>query len=208
MVVNTSAFVGGEPDTRLRFEPGPADGRDVLLDALKYLMSSGDTGGSVPVEISRPLPLYILNLADLRNDPKPLTRANRVGWRYLVERGDISEFADLYCEDDGGVTFGSLSRGSVARQLEKAAECAYDVALGKDERTLRILEVPALSSSALWLAGNTDVFIPFRAREPLKSVRPEPDFLRDLVRSAHEYAEKFASAPEPTADDSPGFGPG
>jgi hypothetical protein len=121
-------------------------------------------------------------------DESFVKKAVPVGWRYLIfGQGPIAVADVKEASGSGPLTFGSLIRGPIAERLTQAADLAardYDAGPGKFEA--RILEIPSLYISALWLYGPRDIFIPFLeggARDTMP-VRVDTSFASHVVELA------------------------
>lgn len=157
---------------------GPDGGLEVVARAVRDLMPSPSAGGealggAAGRAASRPLPVYHLGLEDI-GPGAPLARARQVGWRYVVVDGRIAALADVRRTDGGELRFAGLSQGAIIRGFEAATRLAAERfgSAASDDYGARILEVPALYVSALWLVhadGDTarDVFIPLIAASGL-----------------------------------------
>jgi hypothetical protein len=173
---------------------GPQRGQSAVGKALSDLRGRAGPEallGGAALNLSEPLPVYRLGLNQIET-PECVTKAEHVGWRYLVEgAGGAAGFADV--KDSGGEspTFASFSQNANAARLMEAANLAQQVAQSlPDEYEARILEVPALQTSAIWLAHDRHIFIPYVDMKRLRGekVRVEPDFLDDLVNRARQLA--------------------
>jgi hypothetical protein len=133
--------------------------------------------------------VYYLGLDDIQGVDS-LGKAKHVGWRYLVEDSNSVAYADLVENQGGEQAFSSLSRNRNAERLSQAAHVAEKEATGLPDCEARILDVPALQISSIWLFGPSPRFIPYidpeRLREPDASVSVDPDFLDRLVGRANQ----------------------
>jgi len=174
----------------------PATGPQLVGRALSDLGGHPDRAsllGGAAINLSQPLPVYRLGLEDI-DDEKCIEKAVEVGWRYLIEPagGGGAGYADVRKAPDGNFKFTSLSKNANADRLLEAAHLAQQV--GEEsavEYDARILDVPALYISAIWLAAPTPVFVPYidparLVQSGAEKVRVQPDFLRVLVQSAAE----------------------
>jgi hypothetical protein len=183
---------------------GPEAGPQLIGQALRDLSGHPDhrdmlTGASI--NLSQPLPLYGLGLDDI-DGPHSIEKAFQFGWRYLIEHGDSggASYADVRKAKNGEFKFTGLSRNANADRLTKAAHLAEKVgnAPGVDYEA-RILEVPSVYMSAIWLAGPTPVFIPYidpaTFSDPDTEVRVQPEFLENLARAAAEAKRHLSEGP-------------
>ncbi len=125
-----------------------------------------ETLGGAAVNIAEPLPVYRLALDDIEG-PDMLAKAKPVGWRYLLEEPGQVAYADLTDGSGGNQAFASLSRNRNAERLNEAAHLAEKVAANLPDVEARILDVPALHLSAVWLSGSVSAFIPYIDPETL-----------------------------------------
>lgn len=145
--------------------------------------------GGAEINLSQPIPVYRLGLDDLTG-PDSLGKAVQVGWRYLLENvaGGGAGYADVKETPESNAKFSSLSQNRNAERLMEAAHLAQKVA---DEIPgdceARILDVPAVYTSAVWLECPTRIFIPYispkLAREGA-SVQVEGRFFEELMEAA------------------------
>jgi hypothetical protein len=181
----------------IQLKRSPDEGRRVVGRALQDLWPDTDATsslGGARTDMSEPLPLYQLRL-DKITGLGSLADAEQVGWRYLIEKGGSAAFADVGQVSEGPVRFASLSRNSNAPRLMEAAHLAELVANKAGESyDIRILDVPALRTSAVWLAGSHDLFIPYIDSKRLRgqSIRVEDDFMDHLAEQAKRAKSRFA----------------
>lgn len=140
---------------------GPLDGRSILEQALSTRQGAAPAMaaplGGTPFAGS-PLPVYHLALHDLDGEA-PLDRAVRTGWRYPVVGGLEPGLADIReaASGRGASSFGGLSQGLLPRRLLEASQLAETALAGRAQSyEPRMLEVPAVLFSALWLHGADD----------------------------------------------------
>jgi len=148
----------------IRMPQAPAGGHGVVADALADIgahpaMRSTFAAGAP--EASDPIRVYVIELADIVSGK--LTRAAKpAGWYYLVGFGDQVSIAELGADQPGGLAFRSLTRGHVPPRLAQALRVAERIAGGeKSESEIRLIDIPPLYVSAVWLHGENDRFIPF-----------------------------------------------
>ena len=171
---------------------GPSGGAAVVGRALAHLMTRGPgalpaTGGAAAPRASQPIQLFMLKLSDITDD-NFLKNAVSIGWRYLIVGAGPIAVADVKESGSGAPPrFGSLIRGSIAERLEQAADLAAR-RYGAEPSTfeVRILEIPSLYITALWLHGPREIFIPFfeGAKQDALAVREDPSFTQRVVRAA------------------------
>lgn len=150
------------PPTALAAVTGALD----RLQARATYDVSGGGPSAVPRALSRvgrnrmtasvPHPLYQLTLQQLVAGAG-LAEARLTGWRYLLEDGGerVLGFAETTAPADqaAAVTMRALNTGPFAQATRDAIEDAErrDFASG-GQREVRVLRVPGLSVTALWLA--------------------------------------------------------
>lgn len=173
------------------FRQPPPSGLMTVVRALGDLAPRGRALGGSAIDISRPLPVFRLGIDDL-TEPDALDRAEFVAWRYLIEGGGGGAgMADVGEAPGGDAVFGSLARNEQADFLLQATHLAQSVAdRTSQDCDVRLLQVPSLYATALWLTTDPPVFIPILDVEhPVRSVaqvRVEPEFLPRLVARAHD----------------------
>lgn len=178
--------------------PPPANALAILTNAISDLQGADPNraiGGSRVRAAPHPFPLYQLRLSGIRRGNDPLKSARQIGWRYLIEQGRSPSVADLYVTSgDDALEFGQLARGSPVERLVSRAHQADSLGGGRavpmPDYEARILDVPALQVSALWLEGASPLFLlitPEDETEPL-----DADAFRALLIAA---AGKVRSTP-------------
>lgn len=178
----------------------PPSGPAAIMRALSDLNPPTGRLGGAQVDISAPLGLYRLGLDDIEAE-NSFDRAELAGWRYLLEGGGQSVgAADVIVAENGQARFASLSRNEQADFLLQAAHIAEHVAEElTDDCEARILVIPSLYISALWLTSSPPVFIPFLdAARPIhhaEEVSVRPNFAADLIMRA-EAARGRRPSPE------------
>jgi hypothetical protein len=161
----------------------PKDGHSAIAKALGGISAAphnGIGGGAGDLNLADPIPVYLLGLRDLKSEPDPLLAVKFVGWRYLLERPDNGQvaYADVQ-ERNAQAEFMSITGTDVAEALLEAAHIAQSFAEKlESDVEVRILEVPAVKLSAVWLSYSTDVFVPYidgvqKSQLKLKSVQPD-----------------------------------
>jgi hypothetical protein len=157
--------------------------------------------GGAEIDLSQPLPVYRLGLDEVEGH-ESLDRAKHVGWRYLVEPpgGGSVAYADVKETSGGGSRFASLSQNRNAERLMQAAHLAQQVAEDlPDDCEARVLDVPALYLSAIWLTAARPIFIPYidaqRLADPSAKIEVEPDFLNRLLNAARTARQQLNNTP-------------
>ncbi|MEU8326411.1 hypothetical protein AB0C33_49285 [Nonomuraea sp. NPDC048881] len=153
------------------------------------------------VEVSTPHRVFALLVKDIEAGGG-LEVAQPVGWRFLLESGgkvlagaEVAETPDrtfpptFYRSSSVGATATAVKAARALPQLEMAG---FD---------LRLLQIPELYQTALWLhSPNTDLLIPL-APSPIGregQVTPPPVFFRELAVRAQEYRAHQPRYREPT----------
>lgn len=184
----------------------PASGGKAVSRALRDLKAGSAIAdnllGGAEVNLSEPLPVFRLGLDEIGGDGmESLARAKHVGWRYLLERpaSNAAGYADVREVAGGEAKFTSLAQNKNAERLIAAAHLAQEFAKrATGDCEARILDVPSLYLSAIWLTASPPMFIPYIDGERLAqtdaSVQLEPDLLDRLVRQA-EIAKGHRPAP-------------
>jgi len=180
---------------------GPAGGTAAISRSVPFLLSRGPLavspmGGAAPIETSQPLQLFVVKLSDI-TDEGFIKKAVPVGWRYLIVGQGPLAVADV--KEAAGVQQASLSsliRGPLVERLSQAAELA-EQKYSDDPNSfeVRILEIPSLYITALWLHGPRDIFIPFLEGAPQEgaAVAEDPSFLSRVVAKATEKRRPLAT---------------
>ena len=146
----------------IKTPPGPALGTQIVGRAVNDLMperaaAAVAAGGAAP-QVSQPMPRYLVKLNDL-TDVNFLAKAVQIGWRYLIVGAGPAAIADVKQVQSGAPSFDSLIHGDFADRLAQAADlAARQYGSHPDEFEARILEIPSIQMSALWLHGPRDVF--------------------------------------------------
>jgi len=146
----------------IKTPPGPALGTQIVGRAVNDLMpdraaAAVAAGGAAP-QVSQPMPRYLVKLNDL-TDVNFLVKAVQIGWRYLIVGAGPAAIADVKQVPSGAPSFDSLIHGDFADRLAQAADlAAQQYGSHPDEFEARILEIPSIQMSALWLHGPRDVF--------------------------------------------------
>lgn len=147
-----------------------------------------------PMEISKPLPVYVLGLQDAASGNFP-EGAKMVGWRYLLA-GPAVATADIDAkEQEGTAAFNKLTHGANADRLSAAlhiAEQKYGASGAGYEA--RILDLPSLNLGAVWLAGaQGNEFIPYLDESRLSGMPPsiEADFKSKVESAAKRQIQRL-----------------
>ena len=135
-------------------------------------------GGALPIKAAQPLAVYVCGLSDLAKRGVESSAVHK-GWRYLLTNGqpvpvggaepvggtprrDVA-IADAIPDAKGVAAFSSLTHGLPAERLVQASVVAQsEFGASPEEFEPRILEIPALNTTALWMHGTAgDSFIPY-----------------------------------------------
>jgi hypothetical protein len=188
----------------------PATGPQMIGRALRDLRGRPDPKdllGGANLNLSQPLPVFRLGLDELVASDS-LSHAKQVGWRYLIERADNSGTAYADVRDAGGGAppkFTSLSQNRNAVRLVNAAHLAQVIADDlPGDCEARVLDVPALYTSAIWLTCQPPVFIPYidprRLGAEETEVHAAPDFVAELLDAARIAREHLREQrPDPAS---------
>lgn len=116
------------------------------------------------IEPAYALPLYHFALNNLINNEN-FFRALQTGWRYLLRYKDrIAATADVIIDSDNQLIFAQVNEGPLVESIVYAIKAAMtNGAVRMNEYEARLLVVPALYTTVLWLAGQAedrDIMIP------------------------------------------------
>ena len=181
----------------------PAAALEAVRSGLRSLFEAGATGnleiataepGSLTFDA--PLQVFVLQADDLVAG-RGLAAARRVAWRYVVrDRGRAVATADAATVRPGSHAFSHLDAGAFVGPTAAAVEEAGTLPETRDGAfEARMLEIPALHSTSLWLHSRGeghDVIAPLApSPPPLKAGRPYPveAFLRIVEPKAAEIGE-------------------
>jgi hypothetical protein len=141
--------------------------------------------------VARPFKRFVLHVPQIKGATF-LRKARQVGWRYILIEGNSISVADVSQKSPRArPTLGAVIDGSLGRELVRAAEVAMKrFGAVKERFEARMLEVPALYVSALWLHSTRgrDVFIRLFERGPngRRRVSVDDDFVGRLKNAAVE----------------------
>lgn len=170
----------------------PKDGAQAIstaLDDLSVFPPSDPLLGGAVLDLSQPIAVYRLGLDAISANKEFLPRAEFMGWRYLMERAGTGDaaYADVRQENETA-RFVSISRNENAAALIAAAHIAQDVAATlPGDCEFRTIEVPSVKLSAVWLANQIHLFIPYIDGAPnsaLSKVVQADDFIHEVTRRA------------------------
>ncbi|HTV37613.1 MAG TPA: hypothetical protein VMF12_14360 [Xanthobacteraceae bacterium] len=180
----------------------PSAGPKAIGQALRDLRASPESAsvGGAQINLSAPLPVYRLGLNQL-DEGNFLAKAAQVGWRYLMEgvAGGVA-YADVR-ETGGAAKFTGLAQNENAIRLLDAAHLAQKVAVDIDgDCEARILDIPAVYVSAVWLSCANPLFIPYiyPPRFGSGKIEVQRDFLKQLQQLAAAAKRQFGEREERT----------
>ena len=152
-------------------------------------------GGAAPVDLTPtdPHEVYVLSIADLLADD-PLASATAAGWRYLLSDGQQAVAAAMTTRTEGGEDRFALFNngpyvGGTVTALQEAAT------LPQAETTdlqVRLLTVPALNLTAVWLHGDDEELLVPLAPAPAPTTAGTPQPASELLASLREPARALA----------------
>jgi len=191
--------------TVVKSPDAPIGGIAAITSALPHLLPRGPQsatamlGGATTISAGDPIPLYVVSPTDLL-DPQFLDRANPTAWRYLIVASGGVALADVRTLAPSQANLSALIRGPMAERLsqaEKVAEQRYGVV--SDSYEARILEVPAIYVTALWLHGQKDIFFPVMEAKtrPGDKVEEDPNFVNRLRQMAQSKVDKANPISQP-----------
>ena len=141
--------------------------------------------------LAQPHQIFSLGLADLAAG-KGLEAAKSTGWRYLVQSGDnaLASAETAVTPAGPGHVFSAFNSGPLVASTVQAIRTAQghpQVSQGSFE--LRLLRVPALYFTALWMHGaqaTDDVLIPLDPSPGVATGKPVPaaPLLQELASKA------------------------
>ncbi len=184
----------------IRLPAAPPNGHDLIARALADIaphpsVAAALARGGGP-EASDAIQVFVVGLDDIQT-PDFLGQARPVGWHYIVGFGDDVSIAALGQSPTNAVEFQSLTHGLLAQRLTAALHVADDVA-GAEAGTseLRLLEVPSLYLSAVWLHGSEDRFIPYLDESRGRDFAPalDPGFQSHALALAQRRRALLAGA--------------
>jgi hypothetical protein len=181
---------------------GPQDATNVIGRALHHLSATqtpsalGLRQASAP-KVTRPIRVFTVPVDEITST-EFFRSARQIGWRYLVLDGTPNPraiaAADLRETAEGGSSFGSLFHGHVPERLAEASQFAQEeYGSQPGDYEVRILELPSLYLSALWLVGpnDTHAFIPYlNGNEPAPPpIRLDPEFPAKVLLAANRRGQ-------------------
>jgi hypothetical protein len=141
--------------------------------------------------LAQPHQIFSLGLADLAAG-KGLEAAKPTGWRYLVQAGEnsLASAETAVTPATSEHVFSAFNSGRLVASTVEAIRTAQGLPeVGRGSFELRLLRVPALYFTALWMHGaqqNDDVLIPLEPSPGVATGKPVPaaPLLQDLASKA------------------------
>jgi hypothetical protein len=153
------------------------------------------TGGAPAPRASQPIRVYTVKLSDIR-DEDFYARAVPAGWRYVIDANGPVGVADLdeVGPDRGTPAFSRLIRGRIVEDLSLAIDYAAQ-RYSDDPRQyeIRVLEIPAIHKTALWLHGPEEIFIPILERRETATSPPPTHEDRNFTSRVVQMAQAKTS---------------
>ncbi|MFE7548632.1 hypothetical protein [Streptomyces gardneri] len=141
---------------------------------LSALGGAADPSDLTPTD---PHEVYVLDLPDVLGDD-PLAGARLTGWRYLLsDQQQVISSAMTVLTDTGEHRFALFNRGPYVAGTVTALRTATDLPeVASQDMRVRLLTVPALNLTAIWLHGEeADLLIPMApVPKDLTSGQPYP----------------------------------
>jgi hypothetical protein len=177
-------------------------------------------GGALPIKAAQPLAVYVCGLSALASEGV-VSSAVHKGWRYLLTNGqpvpvggtepvggtsrhDVA-IADAMGNANDAAAFSSLTHGLPAERLVQASAVAQsEFGASPEEFEPRILEIPALNTTALWMHGATgDSFIPYLEGAGTPSAPNISENFADKIKERAAAQLQKAVTMKPDSDDPP-----
>ena len=158
----------------LRVPDPPAQGLSIVLDALSSAASQPTTNaaealreaGAAGLTTAAPHQVYFVGLRDLA-EGRLLAAAQLKGWRYIIFEGDRPLAAAELSGDEGALDFSNINRGPfVESTVEGVGRAEVLEVVREEDFELRLLDIPGLYVTALWLHGPRDLIIPLPPTRP------------------------------------------
>lgn len=149
-------------------------------------------GGSQPADMTPTdvHEVYVLGLEDLISSDDSLVVARPAGWRYLLsDQGRAVSSAWTTLTDGGEHRFAMFNSGPYVSGTSAALHDASNLSeVATEEMVVRLLSVPALNFTALWLHGaREDLLLPLApAPGAIEPQRPYP--AGELLATLRELA--------------------
>lgn len=141
-----------------------------------------------PAQISlvTTLPVYNLGLSDITSGHS-LSSAVQTGWRSLVgAEAGIYAISDVHTSATTNPVFAQVNTGPFVKGLDEALKVAQsDTHLAANKYEVRVLVIPALYVTALWLvSGGEAMVVPVDPCPPYlkaNTVISEPEFIKTIL---------------------------
>lgn len=119
------------------------------------------------------LPVYNLGLSDLVEEQKKEKAPPQIGWRYtLKQNNEVIAHAETVIDKNGKNLFAGTNEGPLVEGTAKAINAAEKQSkIKKGNYEVRLLFIPALYVTALWLVDKTD------KADLVMPIEPAPTFL-------------------------------
>lgn len=147
------------------------------------------------LSVAAPHPIYACQVSDVAAG-RLLDAAVRTGWRYILFDGNRPYGAAEVSEDaeTGAFGFSNVTTGGEVEQSVAALAMLDDADTFEGDLEVRLLRVPALVVSAIWLAGEADVLIPLVTIHGLQQLgryreSQALEFLRLPAQTVLEFAQ-------------------
>jgi hypothetical protein len=170
------------------------------LDAVSGPERTGPSalGGSDPTSLTLtdPHEVYVLGLDDLLREGDALASARLTGWRYMLrDRGQVIAAASTALTEAETHRFALFNRGPYVEGTVDGLRTASQLPAIQEGRdmTVRLLTVPALNLTALWLHDDgEDLLLPLApAPGTVEAGRPSP--AHELLATLREPARQLSS---------------
>jgi hypothetical protein len=178
----------------------PSAVTDLVTGKLRHVGEHAPTGpaalgGAAPVDLTPtdPHEVYVLSIADLLHDD-PLASAAPVGWRYLLTDGQRAVSAAMTTRTAAGedrfalFNNGPYVGGTVTALQEAATLPQAETA----DLQVRLLTVPALNLTAVWLHGDDEELLVPLAPAPEPTTAGTPQQASELLASLRAPARALA----------------
>ncbi|MEM5316532.1 hypothetical protein [Paraburkholderia sp. JHI869] len=181
----------------------PVGGRDIVQSELARRSHRANTIAALrgTPSTTAPLPFYTLTRHDFTLQD-PLSAAKQVGWRYLIVDGDAPGVV-MISTRKGHFDFAGIASGPLPQRLFDAVTLANQ-GLGADPIAyeMRLLDIPSMRDSAVWLKGSSSQFISLMDGQPPGSaalrIETSADFIGRLKTRNSLPATPPASSGRPT----------
>lgn len=175
----------------IRAQAAPSAVAETIDEMMRTLSGAGDAsalGGAMQADATDALRLFSFG-AESVGDGFSVDDAHQFGWRSVVISADGTQtFADVR-QGSEGVSFSKVTQSPFVGKMIEAAHLVEQERAGADAE-LRVIEAPDLRISALWIAGETNEFVPF---EGAPTTMLSEDQFRELVdRTAYEALQAFS----------------